>query len=341
MTTVSKLATHITHDIVCIGSHEPHHHEFHAANANAMHNLFTGGLAPARAIATCLSGPHVTTSAVESALEAVADRGVTNAVYYFSGRGTAAGLEVSNGTISAEMFDRHFARTRAHAALLILDLAVGAEPDYALLPSWLRALIAARPIARAAVSRATRIGTGADGAGLGRFTSAFVAALETAPGDLRVERCRFISDKQAMEHARLGLAERWGMTNFPFELGTFGDMPLARSQSSSPLGTGSVPSVVVGAGLSASVTWILEGRANMRTTLECALERADGLVLGTRSTEVVPKNPLQKGKTRVRFTKSQLASTTGAPSSAAEVRWRVSLRDGRGRILAERLVDHC
>lgn len=340
MTTVPNFAPHITHDIVCIGSHEPHQHEFHAANATAVHNLFTGGLAPARAIATCLAGPRVTTSAVESVLEAVADRGATNAVYYFSGRGTAAGLEVSNGTIGAEMLDRHLAHARAHAALLILDLAVGAEPDHALLPNWLRALVAARPGARAAVSRATRIGAGVDGAGLGRFTAAFLTALETAPGELRVDGGRFISDKQAMEHARLGLGERWGTTNFPFELGKFGDMSLARSQSTSPLGTGSVQSVVFGVGLSASVTWVLEGRANMKTTIHYALERLDGAVLGTGSTEVVPKNPLQKGKTRVRFTKSQLARTTRAASSPADVRWRVSLRDGRGRILAERLVDH-
>ncbi len=330
------LATHLTHDIVCVGSHEPHQHEFHAANARTVHNLFTGGLGPPRAISTCLAGPCVTTSDVENALESAADRGATNLVVYFSGRGTSVGLEVSNGTISAEMLHRHLAHARAHAALLILDLAVGAEPDQALLPPWLRHLVAARPGARAAVSRATRIGTGVDGAGLGRFTAAFVAALETSPGDLRIERSRFVSDKRAMEHARLALEERWGMTNFPFELGKFGDMPLARSQASSPVGTASLQTIVPGSALSASVSWMLEGRANVKTTLHYALESVDGRVLGTAATEIVAKNPLQKGKTRVRFPKSLL----GSSSPPTDLRWRFSLRDALGRILAELVFNY-
>src|SRR4051812_30015934 len=120
-------ARHLTHEIVCVGSHEPHQHEFHAANAKAVHDLFTGGLGAPRSIATCLAGPRVTTSAVESALESAADRGATNHIVYFSGRGGAVGLQLSNGTITAEMLERHLAHARAHAVLLILDLAVGAE----------------------------------------------------------------------------------------------------------------------------------------------------------------------------------------------------------------------
>lgn len=327
-------ATHLTHDIVCVGSHEPRQNEFHAANAQAVHALFTGGLSAPLSIATCLAGPRVTTSAVEHALESAVDRGATNHIVYFSGRGSTVGLQLSNGTITAEMLTRHLTHARAHAVLLILDLAVGAEPDAALLPKWLRDLVASRAGARAAVSRATRIGTGVDGAGLGRFTSAFVAALETAQGDLRVERTRFISDKQAMEHVRYGLGERWGMTNFPLEVGTFGDMPLARSQATSPVGTGLLQTIVPGSGLSASVAWTLEGRANMKTTVQYAIESPDGAVLASASTEVVAKNPLQKGKTRVRFPKSLLRSAAGASS----VLWRVSLRDARGRILAEHVL---
>jgi hypothetical protein len=341
MTTVTMPAPHLTHDIVCVGSHEPHQHEFHAANAHAVHDLFTSGLAPARSIATCLAGARVTVSAVASALESAADRGATNHVVYFSGRGSAGGLEVSNGAITAEMLDRHLAHARAHAVLLILDLAVGAEPDAALLPGWLQHIVARRSNTRVAVARATRIGTGVDGAGLGRFTAAFVAALETAPGDLRVERGRFISDKQAIERARFALGERWGMTNFPFQLGTFGDMPLARSQVSSTVGSGSLLTVVPGAGLSASVTWILEGRANMKTSIHYAMESADGVVLGSGWLEVVAKNPLQKGKTRVRLSKSMLVPPAKASSlRPLDLSWRVSLRDCRGRVLAERLAVH-
>jgi hypothetical protein len=334
-------AIHLTHDIVCVGSHEPNQNDFHAANARAVHDLFTGGLGPTRLISNCLTGPRATTAAVASALESAAERGATNHVVYFSGRGSVAGLEVANGTISAEMLDRHLAHARAHAVLLILDLAVGAEPDIALLPAWLQELVRRRSGARAAVSRATRIGTGVDGAGCSRFTSAFVTALEAAPGDLRVERRRYISDKQAVDHARKALEERWGMTNFPLEVGTFGDMPLARSQSSSPIGAASLSSLVVGRGLSASVAWVLEGRANMKTTVQFALESAEGALLGVEAIEVVAKNPLQKGKTRVSLAKRVLPKPRGLASSLATgARWRVSLRDRCDRLLAEEVVDH-
>lgn len=332
-------APHLTHDIVCIGSHDPNQHDFHAANARALHDLMTGGLGPSRLISECLAGPRVKVSAVESALQSSADRAAKNHVIYFSGRGTAAGLEVSDGTISAEMLSRHIAQVRTHAVLLVLDLSIGAALDQALAPPWLRALVESRSCVRAAVARATRIGAGAEGEGLARFTAALVAALESAPSDVRLDRLRFISDKLAMEHVRRVLGERWGMTNFPLELGTFGDMPLTRSQASAPVGTASLNDIGVGAGLSASVTWVVEGRAHMTTMLEYVLERRDGTVLGSGSVPIVPKNPLQKGKTRVRLSRTILGRRGSSASRPLELRWRVSLRDARDRLLAQRVLD--
>ena len=332
-------ASHLTHDLVCIGSHEPRQHDFHAANARAVAELFTGGLGPSRLVADCLAGPRVKTGAVMNALEASASRAAKNHVVYFSGRGSRFGLEVSDGTISPQILQRHLSQVRAHAVLLVLDLAVGAEPDHALTPSWLRALVQAQPRVRVAVARATRIGAGAEREGLARFTAALITALEAAPGDVRHDGTRFISDSRALDHTRRTLEQRWGMTDFPLELGEFGNMPLTRSQVQAPVGTAQVEAVVAGAGLSVSVSWMVEGRAHMTTMLEYVLEQADGAVVGRGVAEIVAKNPLQKGKTRVRLPKSVLGRRGTTSAASSPLRWRVALRDTRGRVLADCVID--
>jgi hypothetical protein len=328
-------APHLTHELVCVGTHDQH--DFHANNARAFHDLLTGGLGPQRILATNLSGPRVSVASVESALDAAVDRAAPNLIFYFSGHGNAAGLSVTNGAISPEMFERQFLRTSASSILVILDLAIGADPDRALLPDWLRRLVASRTGIRAAVARATRIGAGAENEGLGRFTAALISALDSAPSDLRFENTRFVSDKLVMEHARTNLTERWGLGNFPLEIGEFGDLPLARSQAFAPIGEASIGSITPGKGLSAAVNWSIQGRANMKTTLRCALVRQDGTQIAEASTMLVPANPLQKGKTRIRILKSAVRLV---PMRAGDVFWKVSLLDIRGRMLAESTVEH-
>jgi hypothetical protein len=323
---------HLTHEIICVGSHDQH--DFHVANAKAIHDLFTGGLGPSRALSTSLAGQRVTASAVDHALESAVDRAATNLVFFYSGQADAAGLHVADGPIPPKTLEKYFGRTASTSILLILDLAIGAEPDQALLPEWLHALVASREGIRVAVARATRIGAGAEGEGLGRFTAAIIKALESAPGDSRLDNTRYISDKLAMEHARTSLGDRWGLTNFPLKLGEFGDLPLTRSQAAAPIGTGSISSLAPGKGLSAAVTWTLDGRNNMKTTLNYAIVRQDGTPVAEDSLELVPANPLQKGKTRVRFPKSALKGT-----AEKSLLWRVALLDARGRALADMTLD--
>ncbi|HRI68648.1 MAG TPA: hypothetical protein PK156_30680, partial [Polyangium sp.] len=294
-------SSNLTHDIVCVGSHEPLQHEFHAANARALADLFAGGLGPGSAVIECLVGPNVTVSDVWDLFDAAQARAATNLVVYFSGFGGSAGLQLADGVLEAEPLVRYFLRSPAENVLVILDLAIGTAPDDALLPDWLRTLATNRPGFRVAVARATRIGAGAAGEGLGRFTSALISVLESSSGDLRVDRRSFISDKRAMEQAHVVLEQRWGLTEFPFELGTFGDVALTRSQASVQIGQASIVKLTHGAGLSVSVNWVLEGRANMPTTLRYELVRPDGTVSTEGDVVLVPKNPLQKGKTHLRI----------------------------------------
>lgn len=329
------VSSHLTHDILCVGSHEPHQHDFHATNARAIADFFAGGLGPSPAFVECLAGPAVTVSSVSAALAAAVDRAATNLVVYFSGRASGGGLHVADGAIGGDVLAQHLVHAPAQAVLLILDLAIGAELDAALLPDWLRALATNRPGLRVAVARATRIGAGAEGEGLARFTAALISAFETASGDIRVDRRSFISDKRVIEQVRKLLDERWGLTGLPFELGALGDMPLARSQASGPVGQGAIVGVTPGAGLSVSVSWTIEGRTNMKTILRYELVRLDDTVSGEGSVTLVPKNPLQKGKTHLRASKSHRARKDGAGSP----KWRISLCDAYGRVLVEHLFD--
>lgn len=333
------VAPYPTHDLVCIGVHASREYEFHAANAHAIGALFAGGQGPSRLVSHVLTGPRVTYAAVATAIDAAANRRAKNYIFYFSGQANPSGFEVSDGAISGEMFERHVAHVQARSVLMLLDLAVGAQPDQALVPCWLRALVEARKGLRVAAARATRIGGGVRGAGLARFTSAFVDALETAGGDLPVQGAAFISDKRALTETQRILTERWGVTHLPLELGTFGDMPLARSQAASPIGSASIDDVIVGAGASASVSWRLEGRAHMRTTLHYALEDAAGRVIAADQNPVTAKDPLQKGRVRVSFPRKVLKARAKPGAAGGTLHWRVSLRDACDRVLAERLVN--
>lgn len=329
-------SSNLTHDIVCVGAHEPLQHEFHAANARALADLFAGGLGPGSALVECLFGPNVAVSDVWALFDAAHARAATNLVVYFSGFGGSAGLHLADGLLEAEPLVRYFMRSPAQTVLVILDLAIGTALDEALLPDWLRTLATNRPGFRVAVARATRIGAGAVGEGLGRFTSALISALESSSGDLLVDGRSFISDKRAMEQAHVVLEQRWGLTEFPFELGTFGELPLARSQVSAHLGQASIVKVTRGAGLSVSVNWVLEGRANMATTLRYELVRPDGTVSTEGTVVVVPKNPMQKGKTHLRISKGPRSRRV---PDAASATWRISFCDACGRVLAQQLLD--
>mgnify|MGYP000060595164 CR=1 FL=1 len=328
--------SHLTHDIICIGSHEPQRHDFHAANARAVADLFAGGLGPTRAVVQCLAGPSVTVADVAAALDGADARAATNLVVYFSGSGGSAGFELADGVFTAELLTGYVGRSRADTVLLILDLAIGTALDEALLPDWLRTLATNRNGFRVAVARATRIGAGAEGEGLGRFTSALIAALESSSGDMRVDRQSYVSDKRAMEQAHEILEARWGLTGFPFELGASGDVPLTRSQASACVGRGSIVKVARGAGLSVSVNWEIEGRLNMPTTLRYELVRPDETVASEGRVTIVPKNPLQKGKTHLRISKR---ATSRRVPDVAQATWRVSLCDVRGRVLAQQALD--
>lgn len=332
-------APHLSHDIICIGSHDTDKHEFHSANATAVHDLFTGGLGPSRVLADCLVGPRVTTDAVGQAFDGVAKRATKNHIIYFSGEGTRRGLKVSDGTISEEMLRKHVAQVRAHAVLLVLDLSIGSQPDDALAPEWLQAVVASRGGLRAAIARATRINTGAPGEGLGRFTAAFVAALESAASDMRFDGAEYISDKRTMDVVQEHLDRRWAMTNLPVRLGDFGDLPLAKSQANASIGAATLVSATSGAGLSVSVSWVIEGRQNVATNVSYTLERDDGTIVGQGAVEVVPENPLQKGKTRIRLPKSVVGRRSTTSASLSRLRWRIAIRDAAERVLAERFVD--
>ena len=334
-----------SHRVVCLGVPGVSQLGCEETNARDVFRLFTGALAPPGTVASCLVGAEATKKAVNSALDAASRETTPFFVVYFSGRASEKGLHVADGCIGAETLARHFERVAAPSVLFVLDLVVGAVPDDEVVPKWVEAVARARKGLRVAAARATRIGAGAEGEGRARFTGALLEALQTSDGDLEFQGAKYISDMQALDQSEGILQRRWHATHLPVRLGAFGDFPLARCQAAAGVGKGSVLGVAAGTRLSATVRYSLEGRAHVPTVLHYALEDTSHEVLGEGEVVVIPDGQVFVGRQRIRLPSRVLADHTiwGPTLDLGErvhVRWRISLRDARGRTLDRKVFGH-
>jgi len=334
-----------SHRVVCLGVPGPSQLGFEETNARDVFRLFTGALAPPGTVATCLVGEEATKKAVKGALDAASRESTPFFVLYFSGRASEKGLHVADGCIGADALARHFERATAPAVLFVLDLVVGAVPDDEVVPKWVEAVARARKGLRVAAARATRIGGGAPGEGRARFTGALLEALQTADGDLEFQGAKYISDMRALAESEVILQRRWHATHMPERMGPIGDFPLARCQAVAGVGKGSVLGVASGTRLSATVRYSIEGRAQVPTTLHYALEDTTHEVLAEGDVVLVPDGPVHVGRQRIRLPSRVLADhTVWGPTldlgERVHVRWRITLRDARGRTLDRKVFGH-
>lgn len=335
-------ATRPTHHLLCIGAHASSEQPFPAANARAIHRLFSGGLGPRRLSAECFDGPRATVAAIAAALDAAKSTTAKYFVFYYSGRFSQGGVRAADGRLDGALFRECLQNVPAKAAIVIFDVAVGAERDDATVPRWARALVEAKAGMRLAAARATRIGGAAQDAGLSRFTSAFVAAMQSSEGDVRFGGAKYVSDKRAIEQTRAILDARWGVTHQPVELGDFGDLPLVLSQSAKSIGAASIDNVEMGAGLSCAISYSVKNRMHVPTTLYWRVETLDGELLGESSTRIVPERSAESGRHRARLpVKIMRPLVRGAcPTTIVPIRWRVGLSDVNNRVLDEFALDH-
>lgn len=335
------------HRVVCLGVPSASRLEYVEDNARAVHRVLSGALAPADTEATCLVGAGATKDAVTAALDRLrSSRGRPNYFFlYFAGKASAKGLHVADGCVSPDALLRTWNAGFASPTLVVLELVAGPAPDADLLPRWVEAWTKARECVRVAASRATRIGGAEKGAGLGRFTHALVDALETAEGDMDFDGARYISDKRALDEAGEILKRRWRVTHEPQRVGPFGDFPLARCQTSAPVGGGAVLGASAGANIALSVRYSLEGRKHLPTLLSYVLEDASGVAIAEGKAVIVPEEDRVSGRHRIRFpvrvlSDHEIWGPTLSVGERVHVRWRITLRDARGRTFDQKVYGH-
>ncbi len=334
-----------SHRVVCLGVPGASQLGFAETNARDVFRLFTGALAPPGTVATCLVGDDATKRAVTGELQAASREHTPFFVMYFSGRASDKGLHVADGCIGSGALARHFERVAAPSVLVVLDLVVGPVPDEDVVPKWVEAVARARKGLRVAAARATRIGAGAEGEGRARFTGALLEALQTADGDLELKGAKYISDMRALHQTDAILQRRWHATHLPIRMGSFGDFPLARCQAAETLGGGAVLGVAGGTRVSATVRYSLQGRTGVPTVLHYALEDTTHEVLGEGTVTLTPDSDAYTGRQRIRLPSRVLAEhTVWGPmldmGERVHVRWRITLRDARGRTLDRRVFGH-
>lgn len=334
-----------SHRVVCLGVPGRSQLGCEETNARDVFRLFTGALGPPGTVATCLVGEDATKKAVKSAFEAASDENTPFFVVYFSGRASEKGLHVADGCIGSETLAGYFERVAAPSVLFVLDLVVGAVPDEEVVPKWVEAVARARQGLRVAAARATRIGVGTEGEGRARFTGALLEALQSSDGDLEFQGAKYISDMRALHESQAILRRRWHATHMPVQIGHFGDFPLARCQAVAGMGRGTILGVAAGTRLSATVRHSIEGRAHVPTVLHYALEDTSHEVLGEGEVIVIPDGPVFVGRQRIRLPARVLSEhTVWGPTlelgERVHVRWRISLRDARGRTLDRKVFGH-
>lgn len=334
-----------SHRLVCLGVSGKSNQGSPEQSAEAVFSRLSGALGPSLSRAVCLTGQEATRRAVTDVLGGEPEVPARFSLVYFSGAANGRGLRVADGYVDGAWVTHQVEHTSAERVLLLLEICAGPRPDAELVPSWVERLASVNPGVGLAAARATRVGAGAEGAGLGRFAVAFLKALDTARGDMDVDGEPFISDRRALDEARAELKRRFGVTHLPEEHGVFGGFPLARCQVKGPIGSAEVLGVALGKAVSVVVRFCARGRAGVPTRLRVELLDATDELLVERVLVVVPTSERHVGRVRARIGREALLEhpvwgPTLELGEVVQVRIRVTLFDSAGRTLDRRVYAH-
>lgn len=334
-----------SHRLLCVGVPGVPDAATPEYNARGVFDLLTGALGPPGLRASLLLGAEATRAATLGALDEAAATPAAFQVLYFSGAADARGLRIADGFLDPDALRRYFDRVRAAHALLVLDAPPGANAQGAGLPGWVEELAQARPALGVVAARAAHVESPAQSAGHSPYTAALLLALQQAPGDIEIEGVQFVSDRTALTEATALLRQHWAEADPPLEVGSFGAIPLVRSQIEAPVGSAEILGLSCGSGLSAHVRHLLRGRRHLPTLLHYALVDPSDDILAEGNVRVTPAKDAEQGRTRIRVPRRTLREhTIWGPMlevhQAVHLRWRITLRDTLGRLLAKKTYGH-
>jgi hypothetical protein len=333
------------HHLICVGVPGAPDVMTAESNARGVFRLLTGVLGPPDIRATCLLGAEATRAAALGALDAAASVPSPFHLLYFSGEAEPRGLRIADGFLDPGALQHHFERTTATRSLLLLDAPPASTEGGGPMPPWLEQLATSRPALGIFAARAARVESPAQSAGHSPFTAALLLALQQSAGDIEIDGVQFVSDRRALTEATAILRQHWAEAEPPLELGAFGDMPLVRSQASAPLGAAEILGLSVGTGLSAHVRHVLRGRRHLPTLLHYALVDPSNDILAEGSVPLAPEEDVEQKRTRIRVPGRVLRDhTIWGPMldvhQAVHLRWRITVRDTLGRLLAKKAYGH-
>lgn len=260
---------------------------------------------------------------------------------------------LSNGLLGYGLLAAHLRQINTQTTLIIFDTCHAAayggfvredevagigEDEFA----WAKMLAESRPGTRLLFSTsATTLSH--EASNNGRFTTAFLDALNEASGDIGPEN-NFVSALQAFNVTYGLMLARWGKGQLPQKLGELGDFPLVRSQVGQSVGTAEIVSVSIAKGLSTDLEYLINGRNKVATVLGFAL--VDGLdtALYTGSVIVVPTSSSYSGTYQICTPRDALRRHPHLRAvldsgGIVQTQWGIVIQDQRGRLLADKTCN--
>lgn len=324
---------------------------FAEKDATDIYNVFTSALGPPRARGYCDTAEDANRQSVLARLRELARQPPEFLLLYFSGHGSKEGILLSDGLLEFSVLAQRLRAINTRTTLIIFDTChaaayggfvregdVAGVGDYEDELAWAKMLAQSRPGTRMLFSTsATTLSH--EATGNGRFTSAFLDALNKAPADMGSET-NFVSALQAFKVTHRLMTSRWGGGQVPQKLGKLADFPLVKSQAEQSVGSAEITNTSHAKGISLDLDYVIRGRRQVATTLSVTLVDGFGTTIFTVSQTVSPTSAEHLEACTITAPADILRRhshlrTVLESGGSVPAYWNIVIQDQRDRPLAE------
>jgi len=277
---------------------------------------------------------------------------------FFAGHGSEEGVLASDGLLHFKTLIHLLRLVDAPKTVVVLDVCRAAsyldfvkEAQLGGMGSldvvWLKAVARATPGSRLIFSTAANRNAGeGQTVSNGHFTHAWLEALRRGAPDLHHGGTGWISDQHSFALARWILENEMGIrTQNPVERGLTGELPLAVSESDSPLGLGFIAraGVVSGPG-DLSVEFEVYDRKGLETEVVIEARNHRGMTFWSQRQTIQPGVNESLWSGRIEFPRHALDADPVSTVSLlmygrTEWTWVLRIHDRHGRVLDEKAVQ--
>jgi len=328
---------------------------FAEKDAEDVAGFFASDLAVPGAATLTLRGSGASRSAVSNAVAALYPYSPDQLVFYFSGHGGNRGLLLSDGLLEHDELAHLLKPLAGTKKIIVLDacragsylvshsrVVVGALPEARRMEphrAWYELLARAVPRSRILLGASADRNTIEDARlGNGLFTHALLEALRYGAGTLEHGGHAFVSDADVADHVTRSMKQHGAGQHRPEWSGIAGDMPMARSQSTTAIGRASVVEVQLRRLNEALVVVSTQGRRGVPTIVRIAVRGATW-VLDEREVRFQPADSIAIDPVAISLDGRRVASALERNAALLrEFAISVAVSDEFGRELARRVV---